>query len=813
MSEREISQPATTSQPCPKCGSRKVHFRPKLGEWLCLECDHEWREGHPAKATAAIRIFLSYGRDVNEPLVRRIRQDLERRGHTVWFDKSGVKEQGIVAGEDWRRSITEGILDSQHVLTFLSKHSTRDPGVCLDEIGIAIGVKGGSVKTILVENETDVRPPPSVSHIQWLDMHDWRQAHGTVTVDNSDVAHGDAGWEEWYRTQFQKIVRNIEIDEIHRFAGEIEELSRYLKPISSETRVAALLSKRFVGRRWLFEAVEKWRTAQNHPSRLLWITARPGFGKSAFAANFVHFGRDKVVAAHFVEWDKPSHRNPCRIVRSLAFQLATRWPDYRKLLLTLPEIGELESKTNPSELFDYLLTTPLSGMIDGGRQRHLIVVDGLDEASEAARNPLVEMLARDAARLPKWLGFVITGRPEFEIKHPLQDLNPLSIDAGSEENLQDVREYVQLNLASQLNGLPDAKSLIEEILKRSEGAFLYAEHFCKEVQCGNISIIRPDQFPAGLGAAYYQWFRRQYSTLSQFQKQVRPALCAILAARQPLPLEILKGIFNWRDEEVRDFTQKLGSLFTVKDERVPAAIQPFHKSIVDWLTDASRSGSYYVSMNEGHALLAKYGWKRYLEDVDKLDQYFIGNLLEHLFCASEYQKIVRCCEEGKLFLKKWHYPGTWIRFEDFSKVANTMIDRFPMADRERYAEILATAFANLALELRNKHLAYEQPWRLYAKHLRENDEDAFSDYRDSFFKFLYASATAAVIASQASRPDSTERTFGQRFQAQFREVYRWHAYLSSASAELGLSGMLEDTALELYQAWKGLVGVSSSSER
>jgi hypothetical protein len=26
----------------------------------------------------------------------------------------------------------------------LSKHSTRDPGVCLDEIAIAIGVKGGN---------------------------------------------------------------------------------------------------------------------------------------------------------------------------------------------------------------------------------------------------------------------------------------------------------------------------------------------------------------------------------------------------------------------------------------------------------------------------------------------------------------------------------------------------------------------------------------------------------------------------------------------------------------------------------------------
>ena len=30
---------------------------------------------------------------------------------------------------------------------------TRDPGVCLDELAIAIGVKGGNIQTVLVESE------------------------------------------------------------------------------------------------------------------------------------------------------------------------------------------------------------------------------------------------------------------------------------------------------------------------------------------------------------------------------------------------------------------------------------------------------------------------------------------------------------------------------------------------------------------------------------------------------------------------------------------------------------------------------------
>ena len=39
----------------------------------------------------------------------------------------------------------------------------------------------------------------------------------------------------------------------------------------------------------------------------------------------------------------------------------------------------------------------------------------LDEAGKAGRNPLVEMLARNAQSLPDWLGLVVTSRPEFDV--------------------------------------------------------------------------------------------------------------------------------------------------------------------------------------------------------------------------------------------------------------------------------------------------------------------------------------------------------------------------------------------------------------
>jgi len=580
-----------------------------------------------------MRVFLSYGHDSNEELVRRIKADLEKRGHDVWFDKSEIK-----AGDDWRRCITDGILKSDRVLSFLSKHSTRDPGVCRDEIAIAIGVKGGNIQTILVEGEQEVQPPVNISHIQWLDMHDWKQGNGVVHMAKEGYAVGDAAWEQWYQTKLAEIVRVVESHESRRFAGEIEALNGHLRPIKSDARICQLLSKGFCGRQWLFEAVEKWRQDTKLESRLFWIMGAPGVGKSAFAAQLTHTRGDVVIAAQFCEWDKPDHRDAQRVVRSFAFQLATRLPDYRKLLLTLPEIAELDRK-DAAELFDYLLANPLRSAINGGRERHMIVIDALDEAGETGRNPLVEMLARNAQRLPDWLGLVVTSRPEFDVKTPLQALNPFLLDTKSDSNRDDIRDYLRRELASPLQNRPDADRLVDQTLEKSEGVFLYAERFCDDVQRGHLSLDRPEQFPQGLGGIFYQYFQRQFPDLETFRRDVRPALRAILAAREPLPVEILQRLFNWQDEELRDFTRPLASLFPVTTEAGHEVIKPYHKSLADWLTDAVKASDYFVSASLGHMLLADAGWRPIPAFTPSAVAYFKRYLTRHVAEAQQWERL------------------------------------------------------------------------------------------------------------------------------------------------------------------------------
>lgn len=103
-----------------------------------------------------MNIFFSYPHDGNAGLVDRLKTDLEARGHTAWLDKSEIR-----AGEDWRARITHGIQDSQRGVAFLSKHSTRDPRVCLNEIAIGLDEKGGDSfwVSVLVEPFEQAQPP------------------------------------------------------------------------------------------------------------------------------------------------------------------------------------------------------------------------------------------------------------------------------------------------------------------------------------------------------------------------------------------------------------------------------------------------------------------------------------------------------------------------------------------------------------------------------------------------------------------------------------------------------------------------------
>ena len=547
-----------------------------------------------------MKIFLSYGHDsAAETLVNRIKADLSALGHDVWLDK-----ERIDFGDDWRREITDGILESDQVLAFLSQHSTREPGVCRDEITIALGAGKAYVFTILVQPEQEIDLPLSVSHLQWLDMHDWQQRQQQPEE-----------FEAWYADCLSKIIEVIEHPDNQRFAGEISQLEQYLKPLDCTADIVSRVQK-FTGREWLIDELNQWREGDRQ-SRVFWLSGGPGVGKSAVAAWLAHSNRAQVIAAQFCRYNSPEQREPTRVIRSIAFQLATRLPDYRRHLMYQPEIADLDRK-NPAELFDYLLANPLRYAINGNRSRHLIVLDALDESLKECKSELTELIAAEIHKLPDWIGWVVTSRPEAPIRRQLEQFGIHEINADDLRNQQDIASYVNDWLTKR--GLVDDQlnQTQAKVIEAAQGNFLYLRQLELAVEQNIIDLNQLDDLPKGLSALYAREFGYRFTDLAAYEKDILPLLEILVASSRPIPEADIEHILSFSKRQRIRLIEQLGSFVT----QTPDGIGLFHKSLKDWLVDEASAGAdYFVEAENGHQVLGKVLWEQFTQAEDLISQF------------------------------------------------------------------------------------------------------------------------------------------------------------------------------------------------
>ena len=577
--------------------------------------------------TYEMKIFFSYPHDANIKLVERIKSDLESRGHEIWFDKDGIKET-----DDWRSRITRAIIDSQAVVAFLSRHSVRDPGVCLNEIAIALGEKGDdAIVTVLVEPETEVSAPISITHIQWLRMEEWKEKSE------------DDGW---YHTQLDKLIQVIENPRSASRNYELETLRLALDPLSFNATIAPHLSH-FTGRCWLFERFNQWLESPS-ASRVFRIEGGPGLGKTAIASQLAHATKSSVLAVFLCQYNRSETREPLRLIQTLAYQLASRLPDYRARLLKAPVISrpELSEGKDAASLWASLIAEPLSGVgKEGliGRQRLAIVIDGLDEATENGQNAVVKLLAEQIGSLPQWIGMVLTGRPDPEVVQRLSAYKPEVISGNDPQNMADLKAYIDNWLTEEVKtnrlGSHQVASTAAALLDKSEGAFLYLIHAREAVNKGALDITRPDDLPQGLNEIYLRFFERRFPDTELYQQRILPVIELMLAALEAMPEETAQSILEWKRREWDETIRELGSMFPRQGGRLGF----FHKSLRDWLTDPEQAGQYRAYSEDGNDAITRSLWNQYRKHSATLDDYALANLPEHLHiagCLEEYTQIL-----------------------------------------------------------------------------------------------------------------------------------------------------------------------------
>ncbi len=614
-----------TTPLCPNCGSDEVLFSQKKNLFTCENCDTKFEP--PAKESTPLRIFISYGRDEYASLAERVKSDLAGRGHEVWFDKERLKEGG-----DWEGYIDDGLnwvskdASIGRVVFIMTPHSVRRPdGYCLNEIAKALGKSIPIIPVMLVFCE----PPLSIYRLQYLDMQE------CYPPDDKPGS---------YAKQLERLTLALE-DQKLDFDGIQSRLLKTLEPISFSADISKLLQD-FTGRKWVFDAVDNW-LHDPEGSKVFWLTGAPGVGKSAIAA-WVRDNRREIGAFHFCDIHSEEKRNPSKLVRSIAYQLSTQLPAYEERLKNLNMEGIVQEYHEAYTLFDKLIVQPMADNFPPPDRTIVILIDALDEATHQKRNEISLFLSRCADKTPAWLRFLVTSRPEPEIKAALQSLSPYLLDTSTDENRADINDYLRMKLSQ----ITDTQ--IAALLEKSEGVFLYVRHVCGEVKSGNLSLDRLDQFPRGLGDIYLQFFERQFGKeMDYYAKEIRPLLCLILAAFEPLQLGFLKQVLGYSNRmELFDILDRLGSLFPGTGSKDEDTISPFHRSLSDWLSDKDRSGIFFLDSEYGHRLLADYGWGEYLQKSDGMSDYSLEWLPSHLAELDELKRFVQVAKNFDYLMAK-----------------------------------------------------------------------------------------------------------------------------------------------------------------
>jgi hypothetical protein len=559
-----------------------------------------------------LRIFLSYGRDEYAFVAERISALLAAHGHEVWFDR-----ERLTGGVDWEHSIEQGLEwvgenpAQGRVVLVMTPHSVRRPdGFCLNELARALQRQLSVVPVMLVE----VEPPLSICRLQWVDMTT------CLPLPNR---------EDVFERQVGLLTSALERGEVA--PGDVRgRLTRLLKPLDFEYEISSVLED-FATRPTVVHAVDMW-LAEETAEPVFWLTGGVGTGKTTIAL-WLAAQRRAVSAWHFCRYGHPAKADPRRCVMSLAYQLATQLPEYATQLAGLELDRILDANERADALFEQLMLEPLRDLPKPDRQI-VAMVDGLDEATIDGRNELADLIDSYSGK-PSWLRLLVTSRPEAPIASLLRGARRFDLDLHERETVADLTAFVVARLPEEAGSLREAAAAA--IVERAGGTFLYARAVLDDIAGGRLAVGDLSRLPSGLGGIFWRLFERQFPDTAAYRERVRPLLELLAAERAPLPLGLVSEILNWGPYDQHEVLTSVGSLcVTVAD-----AIQPFHASIVEWVSDTSDAGPYWVDATAGHRRLADAAAKLDVAGSGSSGAYLVDNSVAHMIEAGTLDDLAR----------------------------------------------------------------------------------------------------------------------------------------------------------------------------
>ncbi|KIJ52057.1 hypothetical protein M422DRAFT_83263, partial [Sphaerobolus stellatus SS14] len=375
----------------------------------------------------------------------------------------------------------------------------------------------------------------------------------------------------------------------------------------------------------ILQGIYDWVNNREHQQKIFLLSGPAGSGKSSIANTVANtFNQLGQLGSSFFFRRQDTTRSLDLFFPTLARDLADGDVGFRISL------GDL-IKSNKSLRGTKALTEQFEQFVACHKDKtsfighRLIIIDALDEcADQLERKAFLKLLTAPTTiqQLPSYIRIFITARPEKDINAAFEGhshIHYMHLDAVS---IDQVKEDILILVQHELIGDPVLSvqditdDHCQQIAQKAQGLFQWAAVVCKILQeaeaksedpldelCSLLLVPSED-----LGDIYKVALDRNFDLKKpKNKKDFQMIIGFILSVQIPLSEADLMTLWKAFDDLGGEKTAKrilpqLGALFYGITDGGP--IRPIHTSVRDYLTDSSRSGDFYIPIEEAHMNLS-----------------------------------------------------------------------------------------------------------------------------------------------------------------------------------------------------------------
>ncbi|EJF58655.1 WD40 repeat-like protein [Dichomitus squalens LYAD-421 SS1] len=277
---------------------------------------------------------------------------------------------------------------------------------------------------------------------------------------------------------------------------------------------------------------------------------------------------------------------------------------------------------NIASHWNSLILTPLKRFLPAGPV--LIVIDVFDECS-SSRDLLLKLVTGSSGSLPPNLRILVNSRPERDVRVAIRcahsdHLRSMDLNEKNGEARLDIEYYIRHQLTSDephIDGTLDDRDF-QELANESEGLFQWAAMVCRAINHKPAGRTLKERFRSRPRAAqgkeypldplYKQVLGNLFKSedaelMDHFRSVMAQILCTPFPISTQLTDELRRIATGVQENKVTLIVADMGPLLSGVSTRT-SPIRPLHTSFRDFLTDAARSGEWFVDLARGHSIMA-----------------------------------------------------------------------------------------------------------------------------------------------------------------------------------------------------------------